>query len=116
MPTDAATSAADAAAAALFGRADGAAPSSAAAAAAAAGSVGAGAGAAGVPPAPPVVLSPADEAAAFLAKRVESLKVQRFQDLCALVPERHLARAVGEMCATMVDVLVMHYLMMQVGV
>lgn len=113
MPTDAATSAADAAAAALFGRADGAAPSSAAAAAAAAGSVGAGAGAAGVPPAPPVVLSPADEAAAFLAKRVESLKVQRFQDLCALVPERHLARAVGEMCATMVDVLVMHYLMMQ---
>ena len=50
----------------------------------------------------------------FLQKRLESLKLHRFQDLCAMVPEQYLAQAVGDMCAALTDVMVMHYLMTQV--
>ncbi len=50
----------------------------------------------------------------LLQRRVEHLKAQRYQDLCARVPETHMALAVSDVCASLTDVMLVHYLIMQV--
>ena len=46
-------------------------------------------------------------------KRAEFLHLQRYPELCARVPEKHLVRAVSEVCSAIVQCLHVHYQIMQ---